>query len=180
MKTQILKVSLIIALGIISISLNAQNTKSLHVRLFNNKLSDQIAIKVNHINNDLAFQMDKMKELIKYKPSSIENETFDANMERTTDYKSALQEIELSVKFSPLIIDNNLVSSPETVEDIKIVTEEMENIVKYRPSIQAVDQDTVDTELEIITNDLAERVKFRPATEILDFIPRVLFIQSTY
>lgn len=161
MKTQVQKFTLIVAIVAASLTVNAQNTKSVHTGLLNNKLTNQVSGKVNHFSHELAIQLEKMKESIKFSPANIEDESFEATA-ATADHILAMNELEASVMFYPESIENNSFTASEALTDYKTVANELEDSVKYRPTEEICSQNINNCELDSLTSELANEVKFTP------------------
>jgi hypothetical protein len=161
MKTLVQKITLIFTVAFFTISLNAQNTKSIHGHLLANKLTNHVSGKFSHIGHELAYQMEKMIGYIKYSPSNLENEALEFN-ESVADFSSVACELESTVKFQPVNLENESIVTTELEEDYLAASLELGNIVKYRPSKIITVQNTTETELNTLTSEIASTVKYQP------------------
>jgi len=165
MKTLVQKFTLIFAVAVVTISLNAQNTKSIHGHFLTNKLTHHVSGKVSHISHELAYQVEKMIGSIKYSPSNLENEVLEFN-ESSVDFATITFEMESTVKFQPVNLENEPIVTAELEEDYLAASKELENIVKYKPSEIDYEQNNTETDIITITNEIASTVKYQPNSNL--------------
>ena len=135
---------------VLSISVNAQNTKSLKENRFTKKL-DKI-VKENLA--DLTHTLNTLKSSVQFKP--------EANPEFATERNEAvvdLKEFESIVKYIP----SANVETSEVTEDngMEAVLAELKEIVKYKPQTEST---LIESELKQATEELALVVRFKPAS----------------
>jgi len=133
----------------LTISVSAQNTKSMKENNFTNKLSHLVKENLNNVSNEIAYHVKNIQAAIQYKPA--------ANFEYASDVAENnvidLSELELTVKFSPSI---NVSEMVEMGNNMNAILQELSLSAKY----------TLENENELslneIQSELAEVVKFHP------------------
>lgn len=150
MKTNMIKTATLTLAMVISMSVNAQNTKSLKENQFTKKL-DKI-VKENLA--DLTHTLNTLKSSVQFKP--------EANPEFATESNEAvvdLKEFESIVKYIP----SANIETSEVTEDngMEAVLAELKEIVKYKPQSEST---LIESELKKATEELALVVRFKPAS----------------
>lgn len=150
MKTNIIKTAAVTLAIAITVSANAQNTKSLNENNFAGKLSKLVKENVLSISNEL----NNLKQAVQYKP--------EANFDYATDAAefsiADLKELETAVKFAPKA--DLAVVSPEMNFEIKMALEELKMNAQYYPNSEKANEDI----LADIANELEDVVRFTPAS----------------
>lgn len=152
MKTTAQKIVGIATIALFSLSLNAQNTKSVHFVNYSPEASGYVSKKMERISLKLSDQIQKLARFVKFVPRDI-NE--DAYAEVNYDFSDISEQLSKEVKYVP---STDLeINYEETNFDS--ILEELKPNVKYTPS-QEVSDDSV---FDRLTAELEKTVRFYPA-----------------
>lgn len=150
MKTNMIKTAALTLTMVISLSVNAQNTKSLKENRITQKL-DKI-VKENTI--DFANALDNLKEAIQFKPTTLSDYTGEVS-ESAID----LNELKSFVKYVPST--NVEVSITSQNNEMESVLAELQEFVKFKPHNEST---LIESEIKKATEELALVVRFKPAS----------------
>lgn len=159
MKTTAQKLMIAATIALFSLTMNAQNTKSMGQSKFSGHLTGFVSGKVNHIAHELAVQIENIKATVKYFPSAINEAYFPS--EPSFDYAVLTTEMEKDLKYVPTEMNLNYESYEEP--SFTNLLQELETVVKYYPS-DANSSEVVDPELNSLLAELSTDVKYKPAS----------------
>jgi len=162
MKTTIYKSIAIITLGVLTLNLNAQNTKSLSKYTDNYLMTN---LKSSNIfsseSEELSSQIMKLVELVKYNPRT--EVLYFSEPSMNNNISAITYELKKYAKFHPE--ESMLSSYDETILDE--VSVELKNELKFKPTESFEPAVEHANEGEIVLSDilteLSEVVKFKPA-----------------
>jgi hypothetical protein len=133
---------------VITLSVNAQNTKSLKENRFTKKLDKIVKENLADFTNTLA----NLKKSVQFKP--------EVNFEYTNEVNEAvidLSEVELFVKYTPSTYSE--ISMSEGQNKFDTVLADLKEMVQYKPYNEAAE---VKAELKKATDELALIVRYQP------------------
>lgn len=163
MKTKIYNPIVIAALSILSLTANAQNTKSYNVSIRNDHQLLASAERKNPIlmiKDDLDIQLSKVAEYVKFTPKSDKTE-YTSEVE-STYWTNLLKELEPSVKYNPEATSLIKYEQEMLAEEI---SKELVPLVKFNPAeSEIIQQYDLKDKFAGILKELEAEVKYKPTT----------------
>lgn len=163
MKTKIYNPIVIAALSILSLTANAQNTKSYNASLRHDHqllASAERKSSILTVKNDLDTQLSKIAEYVKFTPKSDKTEYTGAV--EFSYWTNLLKELEPSVKYTPEATSLIKYEQEMLAEEI---SNELTPLVKFNPAeSQVIQQYELKDKFAGILKELEAEVKYKPTT----------------
>jgi hypothetical protein len=159
MKTLINKFTLAILISFITLSISAQNTKSIRFENYRNKVEHLVGNSMNTLNTELSAYVDKLSVVFKFHPA-VENQSYEVS-DVISDLNQVTSDMEGQIRFVPAAYNEKTSSGLDASVELAAITRELESKVKFNPE-ESICEKSGDNDLEYLTNLMAEQVRFRP------------------
>jgi hypothetical protein len=154
MKTKAHKLIVTAAVALMSLTLSAQNTKSLYAAHHTEKSPSFVSKKMENLSHELSIQTKKLEAMLRYSPEVIGYEAYE--MDVPFDFSSIQDTLAKDARFFPSVINYN-----DGAMEMKSILDELKSTIKFNAS-----QNNEKLQLIELLSELEKDVRFYPSHTI--------------